>query len=376
MSHLAYSARAFVCLSGWSGSETACPYQRPGRSTGLTLRIRSLLYFLLVLLGLPHAAFADEVRLTNGDRLTGKVVKLDEGSLTLATTYAGDIKIDWKEVQSVITEAPVTLELQDESQLRGYIVITESGQVSIADPGTEETTTVARDAITAINPPPDLRYKGELNAGGNVTSGNTDTQAINASTRWDIRTDHHEFLVEARYNYGERGTEVIVRNARGAFNYAYFLTKKGKWFLNVEELLEQDTFQRLEIRSTTSGGVGYRFFDTSRNKLALSTRAAFVVTQFQDRSADTIPSSNWKLVWEYWVVPDHVQFFHRQQGFQDFGDESTAFRWNADQGFHVPVYNGLYLNLEYDFRFNSEPDSGRKETDQAIIFGVGWKVEN
>ena len=39
-------------------------------------------------------ASADEVWLKNGDRLTGKVLSLDAGTLLFKTAYAGDLSIN------------------------------------------------------------------------------------------------------------------------------------------------------------------------------------------------------------------------------------------------------------------------------------------
>jgi hypothetical protein len=38
-------------------------------------------------------SLADEVRLKNGDKLTGQVVRMEEEKLVLKTTYAGEIAI-------------------------------------------------------------------------------------------------------------------------------------------------------------------------------------------------------------------------------------------------------------------------------------------
>ncbi len=40
-------------------------------------------------------SLADEVRLKNGDKLTGQVVRMEEEKLVLKTTYAGEIAIAW-----------------------------------------------------------------------------------------------------------------------------------------------------------------------------------------------------------------------------------------------------------------------------------------
>jgi hypothetical protein len=44
-----------------------------------------------------------------------------------------------------------------------------------------------------------------------------------------------------------------------------------------------------------------------------------------------------------------------------------------DQGLRVPVYQTLYVSLEYDYRYNTAPAPGRKEMDDAYIFGVGFE---
>ena len=41
-------------------------------------------------------SLADEVRLKNGDKLTGQVVRMVENKLIFKTTYAGEITIAWQ----------------------------------------------------------------------------------------------------------------------------------------------------------------------------------------------------------------------------------------------------------------------------------------
>ena len=47
------------------------------------------------------AGFGDTVRLTNGDNMTGRLEKLEDGKLVLKTTYAGAVKIDCAEIAKV-----------------------------------------------------------------------------------------------------------------------------------------------------------------------------------------------------------------------------------------------------------------------------------
>ena len=210
-------------------------------------------WVLVILLSVP--CLADEVLLRNGDRLTGTIVTMEEGVLTLATPHSGIVHIKWPEIQGLSADQPLKIQLHDTVEgddwrewLYTHYAMTESLRISATGP-------LSFSAIKAINPPPPIRYRGILNIGGNRTQGNTDTQALNASTRWTVRSDRHRILAEGKYNYGEVSTEVNVRNAQAALKYDFFLTTKV--FVNTEGLLEKDTFQSLALRTTLGSGLGY-----------------------------------------------------------------------------------------------------------------------
>ncbi|PQP33864.1 DUF481 domain-containing protein, partial [Desulfobacteraceae bacterium SEEP-SAG9] len=60
-------------------------------------------------------SLADEVRMKNGDKLTGQVVRMEADQLILKTTYAGEITIAWQEVAAVRTDSSVKVVLKDET---------------------------------------------------------------------------------------------------------------------------------------------------------------------------------------------------------------------------------------------------------------------
>src|SRR5436190_23362279 len=68
-------------------------------------------------------AFADdEVKLKNGDRLSGTVKSLTGGKLIIETPHAGPIKVDWTQVVSVKTDNPVKVKLVTGDLLEGRFV--------------------------------------------------------------------------------------------------------------------------------------------------------------------------------------------------------------------------------------------------------------
>ena len=330
------------------------------------LRTWSICFILLCWAG---PAWSDEVSLKNGDRVTGEVVKMGDGSLTLKTTYGGEIKIDWKEIQGLTSAGPLALQLRDGSVLRGRVSSPAPNQLVVTGEPFGSTTAMSFADIQAITPPPPITYAGTFNFGGNITDGNTKTTALNASARFTARAERQRFGLEAKYNYGEVNSLISTRNSLLGLNYDYFVTKRV--YTTVFTLFEQDTFQDLNLRSTAGAGGGYQFIDTKRTKLSADLGMAYVNQDFKTQPDTNAASGRWSLSLNHDVIPDVLVFFHRDEVYYDL-KAPNAYRFRADQGVRLPIYKRFSLNLEYDMRYNSNPAVGRKTTDHAYIMGVSY----
>ena len=324
---------------------------------------------VLWVLAWPAAAAADEVMLKNGDRLTGDIVKMSDGSLVLKTPYAGEVKIDWKEVQGITSKAPVKVQTLDDSVLQGIVTSPAGDQIVVTGEQFGPTRAIPLTSIKAINPPPMVTYSGAFNLGGVVAKGNSDSKAINGSLIYSLRADRHRFGVEGKYNYGEQSNKLNVRNSLAELSYDVFVTKRI--FLNFFALFEQDTFQDLNLRSTFGAGPGYQFIDTKRTQLSATVGVAYVNEDWRTRTDDSSADGRWGVNFTTAIIPERLLFFHRQEGFYDF-KAPNAWRLRADQGFLVPVYKQFAMNLEYDLRYDSNPAPGRKKTDHLYIVGISY----
>jgi hypothetical protein len=175
--------------------------------------LKAIVIVLCRLVWQAATAWADEVTLKNGDRLTGDIVKMSDGSLVLKTPYAGEVKIDWKEVQGITSKAPVKVQTLDDSVLQGIVTSPAGDQIVVTGEQFGPTRAIALTNIKAINPPPMVTYNGAFNLGGVIAKGNSDSKAINASLIYSLRADRHRFGVEGKYNYGEQSNKLNVRNS-------------------------------------------------------------------------------------------------------------------------------------------------------------------
>ncbi len=217
-----------------------------------------------VCLGLGLTALADEVRLKNGDRLTGTVVKSDGKSLTLKTEFAGTVNIVWDAVDQVTTSQPVYLNLNDGQTVVGAVA-GGAGQYEVATKDAGKVS-VAKTAIKAIRSEDEQKaylaeidrlqnprlldlWAGTFDAGYSLTRGNADTNtftlgatATRASSRDKISL--YATAIKARARSRTTGVEEETANAiRGGGRYDINLTKKVFAFGFSD--LEFDEFQQL-----------------------------------------------------------------------------------------------------------------------------------
>lgn len=59
--------------------------------------------------------------MTNGDRLTGKIVYKDGDSIVIKSEFAGTVKIKWSAVAEIVAEEPLSVTLADGKTVEGKI---------------------------------------------------------------------------------------------------------------------------------------------------------------------------------------------------------------------------------------------------------------
>jgi putative salt-induced outer membrane protein YdiY len=216
-------------------------------------------------------AFADQVVLKNGDRLTGTIQKSDEKSLVLKTEFAGEVTIQWEAIQELKSEQPLHVGLKDGKTVTGSVATTD-GKLSIATrtAGTVET---PKEAVVAMrNDAEEAAWRkkqhpgflegwdGGVNVGFGLTSGNSETKNL-ALSFTGVRTGLHDKLtLYAGSVYSNNGlapaaTRVTANTNRGGARYDRDITPRFFGFGNVDFFT--DALQDLNFRSVFGGGIGF-----------------------------------------------------------------------------------------------------------------------
>jgi len=324
------------------------------------------LVLAVIICVVPAPIWADEVDMRNGDRLDGEVVKMEDNVLILKTEY-GEMKIDWTKVVRVTSTKPMRVRVLGEK--KGAVSDFFLGGHEFRDvTELEQDGPIALSQVKGINIG-HFKHDGTFTIGGNHTSGNTNTTAVNAIGRVTLEAHRQRLFVEGKYNYGEANEQVTARNWMGQLKYDYFLTEKV--FLNTSGMVEHDLFQNLDLRTTLGAGAGYQFLDMERTTLSGTLGMAYVDEHYSTVPRTETPSVHYSWRFEHTLAP-RIKLFQRFDGYYDL-KYGNAVRITTDQGIRVAVYQTLYVTFEYDFRLNTQPAPDRKKVDDSYIFGMGFQ---
>lgn len=326
---------------------------------------------------LSAPAGADEVVLANGDRISGRIVKLGEGVLTIETPYAKTVEIEWSSVTGIGTDTPAEIVLKDGTHLKGNAQIVPAGGIRVITETVGPVEVADLGRVKAINPPAAITYTGDAQAAASLASGNTRTVNGNLSGKFVARSERQRLTLRALTNYGEDkdkpdGERLITQNSSGSIKYDFFATKKLYTYVN--SLLEHDKFQDVSLRSTIGAGLGYQFLEEKTRKLAFELGVSYFDANYYEAEDEGYPSGRWALDCSYQLIPDKIALYHFHEGY--FGFERLEDLYiKTEQGVRFTVLKDFFTSLQANVNFRNVPSPGFKKTDATFLFGLGYQFD-
>jgi putative salt-induced outer membrane protein YdiY len=332
-------------------------------------------YFLLAaLLAATSAARADEVRLLNGDRITGTVTAKFDDVLVVKTRYAGEVKIKWSQVSGLEVDAPVKLMLKDGKPQPMLITLGAPGKAEIRRDGESESVDLAR--IEYINPQPDqsgtgIMFTGHANLAANYQRGNTESDRFYGDAELVGRAKGYRFTLSGKMNQVSDDAEGVTANnwlAKGS--YDRFIGPRH--FLYARSSFEHDPFKDLVLRSTVGGGYGRQLLEAADVHLSLQGGLDFVDADNDKGSDERYPALGWGVHYDQWLLGRSFQAFHDQEGYLNASNFSSVVV-RTKTGLRVPLYSGLDATAQFNLDWDTAPGNEKKDVDSALLLGLGYK---
>jgi putative salt-induced outer membrane protein YdiY len=343
-------------------------------------RNRSVLSFLLISVLLP-AAWADQVVLKNGDRVTGSIIKKDDKNLTIKTDQLGVIVTSWDQVVSIISEKPLTIVLKDGRTLQGTLTTTD-GKVDVTTSQTKVRVAPA-DLATMRNADEQRAYERLLHPGwgqlwtgtGTIgfagTAGNSKTLTFTTGLNTSRVTNHDKtslYFSAIKASALVKGVSSDTAKAvRVGISYGHNVN--ARLFFNAFNDYEYDRFQNLDLRFVIGGGMGVQALKSERAKLDLLAGAAY------NRSSYSTPLTQNSAEF-YWGNEYNLKLSSATtltQSYRMFNNltKTGDYRVNFDLGLATKIAKWLTWNVSVGDRYLSNPAPGRKTNDFLYTTGVG-----
>ena len=335
--------------------------------------LAALVGVLAVVLVFGPAA-ADQVMLANGDLVSGEILTLGEGKVTIKTSYNEALVLDWTQVRSLSTQNPVEIVLQDGTRLKGIVEAVPTGGIRVVTGSAGEVPIADLGLMTALNPPavPAVTYTGAAQAAASMTSGNSDKINANLAAKFVARSKMQRLTLRGGWNYGEDKKVVTARDTSGSIKYDFFVTKKLYTYVN--SLLEYNRFQDLNLRSTFGGGLGYQFLEDKQKKLAFELGVSYFNEDFRISPDQAFASGRWAVNAEYQVLPGKVYLFHFHEGYFGFEDIADLYL-RSEQGVRLTVVKDFYTTFQANLTYDNTPAPGTDKADTTLLFGLGYSFD-
>ncbi|SDK11673.1 Putative salt-induced outer membrane protein YdiY [Methylophilus rhizosphaerae] len=339
---------------------------------------RVCLFLLMVIYALCSGhAFADSVRLKNGDRITGTLVIKVTDQLVIKTSYAGDIKLKWAEIQSVDADKPLVMMLADGSLVTGRLQHGEQGQIILDEETNAPLIDTELAEIQYINPSRDLIgegyvWSGNLNLGGTFNNGNSKNRNMQLNGESITRGLEDRYTVQGYYYWTEDNGEQTQNDARVRGQYDHFFTPK--WFSYLNTIQEKDRFRDIKLRSTYGAGTGYQMFEGEKLNLSLEGGLSWITQDYYQENDENHAALRWAVNYNQFLFDSFVQVFHRHEVMYTPRAPSQILLYSST-GLRFPFLLGLNATTQLDYNYDSRPVDDQRKGDTRALFTLGysWK---
>jgi hypothetical protein len=290
-------------------------------------------------------ASADEIRLSNGDRISGEIKARAGDRLVVQTEYAGELSVRLSDIHSVsIGDA-----LGDSHEIGPL-------EVATLDPAVYK----ARREVA---------YAGRALVSIAYARGNTDSDQVHLDGDFTARARDYRYNLSGRV---DRRSEPLVDATTawlGSATYDRFLSERR--FAYLRGSLEHDRAKDIDRRASVGAGYGVQLLEEPAASLSVRAGLDHVSVERFFGPREEYPAFGWgiKAALSPWDL--RLQLFHEQEGFWNL-EETDVVVVRSKTGLRVPLIERLNATAQLNLDWERQPAPGRRSTDSTLLLGVDY----
>jgi len=297
---------------------------------------RSLAVCVCLFLGGGYArwAFADQVDLSCGDHLSGKIVSLCSSNLVITNAYAGQIIVDRRCVARFVTDAAMQVALTNGDRCVGQIHVEPDGTFVVQ--GSNQNCRVLQPGeivvIWRLGEPEPLYPKSgayrwtrtlALDIAG--SKGNSQAFRLGGAADVGVTSSNTDFKLYFKGAYGETEGQLADSHIIGGTEVEHRFLSHHAWYIRDEA--NRDDIMGISLRNIFASGYGYYFFRDPDHELRIRMGLGHSITRYTDT---TMPEES--------VVTLDSGLRYKTRVFEKM-------YWNTDITFEPPVNDMAHYYL-------------------------------
>ncbi|HEX6811478.1 MAG TPA: DUF481 domain-containing protein [Planctomycetota bacterium] len=323
----------------------------------------------------------DKIHLANGDVLTGTIVKMADGKITVDSPHLGEVTVPLDTVSNLTTQGQVELARKDGDPVKARITGIDGGNLRL-----EGQPALALSNLVSINVPKEApRWTGSVKVSGLWTNGNTDQRGVGASFDAERRTEQDRTSLDASWDYGEtkendptapgyRDWSLNQRRVGGGAKYDYFLGKESYLLGNVRALA--DTLADLDLRLTAGAGLGYMWVDDETTTFLTEVGPSYVNENFRSGAPTQEYVSlrvSYKLTHAF---TDKTKLVHGVEAYPSLEEQDDIYltmKTELVTSLTESMVASIAHTLDYDNTPSTSPTREFERVDNRVVLSIGWK---
>ena len=315
----------------------------------------------------------DVVMLRNGDRLSGDIVSLEFGILTLKTDNMSTLSIEWPAVRSVASKFAFAIERRDGSKYDGIITTSEDGADLLVESatGTVRIPMAEVERMSRFSPQFWDRINGGLSVGFSYTKSSS-IQVSNVSFNAHYRSTTEDGSLAFSSNTTKDSSGSTTSRQLLTSSIQFLQQSRNFWSLLAS--LERDQSLGIDARLVGGAALGRRFVQSSYTEVTgivgvVGTEEWIVDKPEPRASVEAVVGGNWqvfkfiepktRLNLGLYVFPSLTE----SGRYRSTGDLSLTHKFPHD------ITVGLTGYLSYD---NQPPEAGAEKSDYGVTFNLGY----
>ena len=315
----------------------------------------------------------DLVFLNNGDRITGEIKIFDRGILQHGTDDIGTIKIEWEDIDSLVSVYLFRVEDRDGAKYFGAMNLARDGVLHVVDPGARAD--VPQENVVAITPLEASFWQqldGSISLGFSYTKSNAFAQL---TTDINVRRRTSTRLLELDVSSIATSQEDEETLRREDLSLSYSRLFEGRLFAITTAAAQTNDELGLDLRVLFAPGLGVNLVQSNSNDLVSTVG----LSDNREWSATEVDDGTYNL--EGFLSARH-SLFRYDYPKTDVTTEATVFpglttwgrlRAEVDISASREIVSDFTFVLSFYDSYDSDPpDEGATRNDYGVVTSVGW----